>query len=118
MIMRIVSVATHKERMFDIFKLYAKKHDIPLDILVMGKKWKGFGWRWKLISEHLEKIDDNELILVKVSEKVKRGDVISTSGNSGISSGPHLHFEIWKDGEPVDPLLYFPELNKTDISVK
>ena len=54
----------------------------------------------------------------KVYEKVKRGDVISTSGNSGISSGPHLHFEIWKDGEPVDPLLYFPELNKTDISVK
>lgn len=64
MIMRIVSVATHKERMFDIFKLSAKKHDIPLDILGMGKKWKGFGWRWKLISEHLEKIDDNELILV------------------------------------------------------
>ena len=60
----------------------------------------------------------NELILVKPYEKVKRGDVISTSGNSGISSGPHLHFEIWKDGEPVDPLLYFPELNKSNISVK
>ena len=69
-------------------------------------------------NEYFTYYGHNELILVKVYEKVKRGDVISTSGNSGISSGPHLHFEIWKDGEPVDPLLYFPELNKTDISVK
>ena len=50
MIMRIVSVATHKERMFDIFKLSAKKHDITLDILGMAKKWKGIGCRQTLIS--------------------------------------------------------------------
>ena len=60
----------------------------------------------------------NELILVNSYEKVDRGDAIATSGNSGISSGPHLHFEIWKDGEPVDPLLYFPELNQSNISVE
>ena len=60
----------------------------------------------------------NELILVNSYEKVGRGDAIATSGNSGISSGPHLHFEIWKDGEPVDPLLYFPELNQSNISVE
>ena len=69
-------------------------------------------------NEYFTYYGHNELILVKVYDKVKRGDVISTSGNSGISSGPHLHFEIWKDGEPVDPLLYFPELNQTNISVK
>ena len=69
-------------------------------------------------NEYFTYYGHNELILVKVYDKVKRGDVISTSGNSGISSGPHLHFEIWKDGEPVDPLLYFPDLNQTNISVK
>ncbi len=69
-------------------------------------------------NEYFTYYGHNELILVKVYDKVKRGDVISTSGNSGISSGPHLHFEIWKDGKPVNPLLYFPELNQTNISVK
>ena len=69
-------------------------------------------------NEYFTYYGHNELILVKVYDKVKRGDVISTSGNSGISSGPHLHFEIGKDGEPVNPLLYFPELKQTNISVK
>ena len=62
--MRIVSVATHKERMFDLFKQSAENHDIPLDILGMGQQWKGFGWRWTLIEKHLESVDKQELILV------------------------------------------------------
>lgn len=68
-------------------------------------------------NEYFTYYGHNELILIKSYQKVKRGDVISTSGNSGMSSGPHLHFEIWKDGKPVDPVSYFPELNKTNISV-
>ena len=69
-------------------------------------------------NEYFTYYGHNELILVNTYEKVDRGDTIATSGNSGISSGPHLHFEIWKDGEPVDPLLYFPELNQSNISVE
>ena len=69
-------------------------------------------------NEYFTYYGHNELILVNSYEKVERGDAIATSGNSGISSGPHLHFEIWKDGEPVDPLLYFPELNQSNISVE
>ena len=60
----------------------------------------------------------NDLIIAELYQFVKIGDVIATSGNSGISSGPHLHFEIWKDGVAIDPLLYFPALNKSNISVK
>ena len=69
-------------------------------------------------NEYFTYYGHNELILVNTYEKVERGDVIATSGNSGISSGPHLHFEIWKDGVAVDPLSYFPELNKLNISVE
>ena len=69
-------------------------------------------------NEYFTYYGHNELILVNSYDRVERGDVIATSGNSGISSGPHLHFEIWKDGEPVDPLLYFPELNQSNISIE
>ncbi|MBC8346152.1 MAG: M23 family metallopeptidase [Candidatus Marinimicrobia bacterium] len=59
----------------------------------------------------------NELLKVDQYQNVDRGDIIATIGSSGKSSGPHLHFEIWKEGKAVDPLLYFPELNKTNMSV-
>ena len=38
-------------------------------------------------------------------ELVRRGEIIGFSGNTGIlTSGPHLHFELWFEGDPVDPL--------------
>ncbi|MDC7233823.1 MAG: M23 family metallopeptidase [Spirochaetales bacterium] len=42
-------------------------------------------------------------ILVKSNQKVLEGDVIGESGNTGVSTGPHLHFEIRRNGSPVDP---------------
>ncbi len=44
---------------------------------------------------------------VKVGEKVKRGDVIALLGNTGVSTGPHVHYEVRKNGEAVDPVHYF-----------
>jgi hypothetical protein len=43
----------------------------------------------------------------KVEQKVKKGDVIGYVGQSGISTGPHLHYEVWKNNKPVDPEDYF-----------
>lgn len=44
------------------------------------------------------------VILKKEREFVKQGELIAQSGNSGLATtGPHLHFEIWHNGKPIDP---------------
>ncbi len=58
----------------------------------------------------------NQLNLVEQHQVVQRGQVIASAGDTGISSGPHLHFEIWKDSRVLDPFLFFPEYKQKDLS--
>ena len=49
---------------------------------------------------------------VKEGDKVSQGDVIGVTGSTGISSGPHLHYEITENGVRIDPLTYLPDYIK------
>ena len=46
-------------------------------------------------------------IKARIGETVKRGEVIGYVGNSGKSTGPHCHYEVHRNGIPVDPIYYF-----------
>ena len=68
----------------------------------------GFGYR--TIYAHLSKA------MVKKGTSVSRGQVIAKSGNSGLSTGPHLHYEVHHDGIPLDPTdFFFDDLTFFDL---
>ncbi len=45
-------------------------------------------------------------IAVKAGDKIETGDVVGYVGTTGRSTGPHLHYEVRVDGEPIDPMRY------------
>jgi len=59
------------------------------------------GYNTKTVFAHLNRY------LVKPGDEVKRGDLIAYSGNSGRSTGPHLHYEVRINNVPVNPRHYF-----------
>ena len=66
---------------------------------------------YQTIYNHLNKIS------VKNNQKVRRGDIIALTGNSGLSLSPHLHYEVRYNGVAVDPIHYFSnELNPDEYN--
>ncbi len=59
------------------------------------------GYGYSTFYAHLSKI------LVKKGQKVKRGEVIGSVGNTGKSTAPHLHYEIVKNNKKINPIYYF-----------
>jgi len=58
------------------------------------------GYGYTTLYAHLDRL------LVKEGARVTRGQPIGKVGMSGRSTGPHLHYEVWKDGEKQNPLFY------------
>ncbi len=59
------------------------------------------GYGYMTLYAHLSKYN------VSVGQKVKRGDLIGFVGNTGRSEAPHLHYEVWKDGERINPINFY-----------
>ncbi len=69
------------------------------------------GYGYKTVYAHLNGF------AVKLGEKVTRGQTIGQVGNSGMSTAPHLHYEVHKNGKPVNPInYYFNELSPADLA--
>ena len=105
---------SHKKQFHNGIDLRAKRKTkvyAPADGVVKYTRVRlkgGFGtmitithnYGFDTIYAHLNKV------LVKVGDVVKKGDVIALSGNTGYSTGPHLHYEIHYANKVVDPLDY------------
>ncbi|ERM91514.1 hypothetical protein O163_10090 [Caldanaerobacter subterraneus subsp. yonseiensis KB-1] len=77
-------------------------------VVVLAGEYGGYGKA--VVINHTDGLSTvyGHLSEIKVEEgkEVKQGEAIGLSGSTGRSTGPHLHFEIRKDGQPVDPLQY------------
>ncbi len=75
-----------------------------------GSKISGYGRM--IVLRHPGKLSTiyahNSKLYVKAGQKVRRGQLIALSGNTGRSSGPHLHFEIREGVTAINPLLLLP----------
>ena len=60
------------------------------------------GRRYETVYAH------NRRFRVRKGARVRKGDVIAEVGETGNASAPHLHFEVRRDDDPRDPLLFLP----------
>jgi murein DD-endopeptidase MepM/ murein hydrolase activator NlpD len=91
---------------------YAAKTGTPIrsvgDGVVTRAGWSSAGYGYLTTIRHNStystRYAHQARIDVSVGEKVKQGDVIGTVGSTGFSTGPHLHYEIIKNGIKINPL--------------
>lgn len=69
---------------------------------------EGYGWVVDIThgDGYVTRYGHNRKLLVKVGDTVTRGQRIAEMGSTGRSTGPHVHFEVLRNGQPVNPLGY------------
>ena len=77
-------------------------------LVILSKTRSGFGRTVEIRHGNglVTRYAHNQKLLVKVGDLVKQGQVIATLGSSGRATGPHLHFEVLRNGKNVDPMNY------------
>ena len=60
----------------------------------------------------------NDTIMVNSGDALQKNQIISRVGETGKSQGPHLHFEIWKNNQVLDPREIIPEYKEKDVSIR
>lgn len=77
-------------------------------VIFAGWDNTGFGYLVKINHQngYISYYGHNSRIAVKVGQTVSRGDIVSYMGSTGNSSGPHCHFELYKNGALVNPYSY------------
>lgn len=83
--------------------------EAPAGGLVISASWEGGYGRtveidhgWGIITRYAH----TSKILVRIGDRVQRGQIIALVGQTGLAEGPHLHYEVRVKGEPVDPLKF------------
>lgn len=80
------------------------------DGTVVTAGWNSGGYGYYITINHgggiVTLYGHNSKLLVKAGDKVKKGQVIAKVGSTGNSTGPHIHFEVLKDGTVVNPYNY------------
>lgn len=72
-------------------------------------KWNdSYGWFIEIdhgngLKTRYAHLKSKKTCLVSVGDEVEKGENIATMGTTGLSTGVHLHFEVWEDGERIDP---------------
>jgi murein DD-endopeptidase MepM/ murein hydrolase activator NlpD len=78
-------------------------------VTTAGNKGNGYGnhveidhgYSYETLYGHMVRVK------VRVGQLVKRGEVIGWVGSTGKSTGPHVHYEVHKNGRPIDPIYFF-----------
>jgi murein DD-endopeptidase MepM/ murein hydrolase activator NlpD len=106
----------HRHKGLDIANNVGTNIQTTASGVVIYSGWHG-GYGRKLVIYHGPGLYDASYstvyahlskIYVKVGQEVSKGDIIATMGNTGNSTGPHLHYEVLVDGVPNDPEDYLP----------
>lgn len=94
----------------DIGKPIGDPVEAAIDGCVKEAGYNEFGYGNLVILEHQNGIQTYyahlDSINVVEGQTINKGQIIGTVGNTGISTGPHLHFELRVDGEPINPVEY------------
>jgi murein DD-endopeptidase MepM/ murein hydrolase activator NlpD len=103
------TLASDFHKGIDIAAAWGTPVAAPADGVVKFAGYKG-GYGKMVVIDHgfgvVTKYGHTSEIFVREGDKIKRGSKIALVGNTGHSTGPHLHYEIQSDGLPVDPMQY------------